>query len=94
MRPKSSAATERLAVGACAMAVLAMILSGTSATAAAAATPALGSWPYSNGDLANTRDAVGSTISSQNVATLKEAWTFELPGKGATDVFGAGISHL
>jgi alcohol dehydrogenase (cytochrome c) len=49
----------------------------------ASAATAAGSWQYPNGDLANTRDAVGSTISSQNVATLKEAWSFKLTGKGA-----------
>jgi hypothetical protein len=29
---------------------------------------------------------VGSTISSHNVSTLAEAWTFKLPGKGATTI--------
>jgi outer membrane protein assembly factor BamB len=43
-----------------------------------AAKPA-GSWPYPNGDLANTRDAAGSVISSANVSGLKQAWTFKLP---------------
>jgi alcohol dehydrogenase (cytochrome c) len=43
-----------------------------------AAKPA-GSWPYPNGDLANTRDAAGSTVSSANVAGLQQAWTFKLP---------------
>jgi alcohol dehydrogenase (cytochrome c) len=43
-----------------------------------AAQPA-GSWPYPNGDLANTRDAAGATISSANVASLRQAWTFKLP---------------
>ena len=43
-----------------------------------AAKPA-GSWPYPNGDLANTRDAAGSVISSANVSDLKQAWTFKLP---------------
>lgn len=45
-----------------------------------------GSWPYPNGTLANTRVAAGSTISSANVATLKEAWSFKLTGKGAATV--------
>ena len=45
-----------------------------------------GSWLYSNGDLANTRDAPDSTISSANVSSLKEAWSFTLTGKGATSV--------
>jgi alcohol dehydrogenase (cytochrome c) len=43
-----------------------------------AARPA-GSWPYPNGDLANTRDAAGSAITSANVAKLQQAWTFKLP---------------
>jgi outer membrane protein assembly factor BamB len=47
-----------------------------------------GSWPYPNGDLANTRDAAGSTITSANVSTLREAWTFKLSGTAA-----AGVSH-
>jgi alcohol dehydrogenase (cytochrome c) len=45
---------------------------------AKAARPA-GSWPYPNGDLANTRDAVGSVISSANVTKLEQAWSFALP---------------
>jgi alcohol dehydrogenase (cytochrome c) len=48
------------------------------------------SWLYPNGDLANTRDAVGSTISSANVADLKEAWTFKLSGTAAAGVSGIG----
>jgi len=44
-----------------------------------AARPA-GSWPYPNGDLANTRVAVGSKISSANVSGLRQAWTFKLTG--------------
>jgi len=47
-----------------------------------AATPS-GSWPYPNGDLANTRDAVGSTITAANVSELKEAWSFKLAGQAA-----------
>jgi alcohol dehydrogenase (cytochrome c) len=55
-------------------------------TAGATVPSTAGSWPYPNGNLANTRVAVGSTITSKNVATLREAWTFKLKGKGATDV--------
>jgi alcohol dehydrogenase (cytochrome c) len=40
-----------------------------------------GSWAYSNADLANTRDATGSTISSANVSRLAQAWTFKLTVK-------------
>jgi alcohol dehydrogenase (cytochrome c) len=56
---------------------------------AGAATPA-GSWPYPNGDLANTRDAAGSVISLANVARLTEAWSFKLAGTAATGVSGTG----
>jgi glucose dehydrogenase len=45
-----------------------------------------GSWPYPNGDLANTRDAAGSTITAANVSKLKEAWTFKLSGTAAAGV--------
>jgi alcohol dehydrogenase (cytochrome c) len=62
---------------------------GTTSTFPGAARPA-GSWAYPNGDLANTRDAVGSQISSANVAQLKEAWTFKLTGTAATGVKGTG----
>src|ERR1700722_1495543 len=55
----------------------------TTITFAGAAAPA-GSSAYPNGDLANTRDATGSEISSSNVASLKEAWTFKLPGAATT----------
>ena len=61
----------------------------TSSTFAGAAAPA-GSWADPNGDLDNTRDAAGSRISSSNVASLKEAWTFKLTGTAAKGVNGAG----
>jgi outer membrane protein assembly factor BamB len=48
-----------------------------------------GSWPYPNADLANTRRATDSTISSANVSGLEPAWTFKLKGQAAT---GAGPS--
>jgi outer membrane protein assembly factor BamB len=47
------------------------------------------SWPYPNGNLANTRVASGSTITSKNVSTLKEVWSFKLSGKATKSV-----SHL
>lgn len=56
--------------------------SGSTASGASAS----GSWPYPNGTLGNTRDATGSTITSGNVASLKEAWSFKLTGKGAATV--------
>ena len=49
-----------------------------------------GSWPYPNGDLANTRDAAGSAISSANVASLREAWSFKLTGTAAAGVGKTG----
>ncbi len=58
-------------------------------TFAGAAKPA-GSWPYPNGDLANTRDAAGSRITAANVGRLREAWTFHLTGTAATGVTYAG----
>ena len=54
-----------------------------------AATPA-GSWPYPNGDLANTRQAPDSVISAANVSGLREAWAFKLTGTAAAGVSGAG----
>ena len=54
-----------------------------------AATPS-GSWPDPNGDLANTRDATSSMISSANVSKLKEAWTFKLAGAAAAGVGSTG----
>jgi outer membrane protein assembly factor BamB len=39
-----------------------------------------GSWPYPDGDLANTRNAPDSVISSANVSGLREAWAFKLTG--------------
>jgi outer membrane protein assembly factor BamB len=46
----------------------------------------VGSWPYPNADIANTRNAPDSTISSANVSGLREAWTFKLAGKSETAV--------
>lgn len=40
-----------------------------------------GSWPYANGNLANTRDAVGSKISSANVSKLSRIWSFKVAGE-------------
>src|SRR3954463_6896705 len=51
---------------------------------------ASGSWPYPNGDLANTRDAAGSMISSANVSRLREAWSFKLAGQAAAGVGATG----
>jgi outer membrane protein assembly factor BamB len=53
-----------------------------------AGTPS-GTWAYPNGDLDNTRDAA-STITSANVSSLREAWSFHLTGTAAAGVHGAG----
>ena len=76
------------------LSVLAAACSGTSAQPATTvfkgASRASGSWPYPNGDLANTRDAAGSTISSANVSQLREAWSFKLAGQAAAGVGATG----
>jgi alcohol dehydrogenase (cytochrome c) len=77
-----------------ALSVLAVACSGTTAqpstTVFKGAATASGSWPYPNGDLANTRDAAGSTISSANVSQLREAWSFKLAGTAAAGVGATG----
>jgi alcohol dehydrogenase (cytochrome c) len=62
----------------------------TPAGAAATAAPQPGAWAYPNGDLANTRVATGSAISSANVSRLRQAWTFRLTGTAAAGVEGSG----
>jgi alcohol dehydrogenase (cytochrome c) len=71
---------------------LAMLAAGCGGAAApvstvfaGAAVPS-GSWPYPNGDIANTRDAPDAAISAANVSTLQEAWSFKLPGPAETAV--------
>jgi outer membrane protein assembly factor BamB len=54
-----------------------------SSAAGAAPTTSQGSWPYPNGNLANSRVATDSTISIANVHTLRKAWTFRITGKAA-----------
>jgi alcohol dehydrogenase (cytochrome c) len=56
----------------------------------ASATPSSATWPYPNGNLANTRVAVGSTISASNVTSLKKAWSYTLKGDAAKSVSGLG----
>ena len=63
---------------------------GVLTTTASASPTTSGSWPYSNGNLANTRVALGSTITLANVSTLKKIWTFTLKGNAATNVGGFG----
>jgi outer membrane protein assembly factor BamB len=78
--------------------VAAVLVTASLVTAACSSTPvtvtnpaapkplASGSWPYSNGDLAGTRDAAGSTITSANVSGLKQAWTFHITGPAAAGI--------
>lgn len=81
----------------CSALVIAVLLTGlgpivpgvVKAASSIASVPS-GSWPYPNGDLANTRDATGAVISSANVSDLKQAWSFTLTGKGATSVGDLG----
>lgn len=46
-------------------------------------------WPLPNRSYGGARATTASSISSQNVATLREAWSFDLPIGGA---YGAGSS--
>jgi alcohol dehydrogenase (cytochrome c) len=88
MRARSTRSRHfKVFLAAASLATMGAALSGT--TGATTATSS-GSWSYPNGNLANTRDADGSTISSHNVARLKEAWSFKLTGKGATTVGSTG----
>jgi outer membrane protein assembly factor BamB len=59
----------------------------TNTTFHGAAVPS-GSWPYPDGDLANTRVAPDSVISAANVSELREAWSFKPTGQAA-----AGVSY-
>ena len=61
----------------------------TTSTFTGAATPS-GTWAYPNGDLANTRVAADTTITSANVSSLREAWSFHLAGTAAAGVHGVG----
>src|SRR5215467_11279779 len=57
----------------------------TSATSATTTNPGAtapsGSWPYPNADVANTRQAPDSAISSANVSKLQQAWSFRVTTK-------------
>jgi alcohol dehydrogenase (cytochrome c) len=72
------------------MTVVAAAFSGSSPAPTSTAFPGAavptGSWPYPNGDIANTRDAPESAISAANVSRLREAWVFKLVGKAAAGV--------
>jgi glucose dehydrogenase len=72
--------------GSATSAACSLIKGATATKAASTANAASGSWPYSNADLANTRDAPGSAISSANVSRLEQAWAFRLTGTAAAGV--------
>jgi glucose dehydrogenase len=91
----TSSRTGHTRIGLSLLAVLAALLAAacsTSSKPAAAHTPPAtitnpnaappsGSWPFPNADLANTRQAPGSVISSANVSQLQQAWTFRITSK-------------
>ncbi|HEV7958090.1 MAG TPA: PQQ-binding-like beta-propeller repeat protein, partial [Acidimicrobiales bacterium] len=83
--------TERLRIAVASLVVgsLTMATGGVVTAAGASPTPP-GSWPYANGNLANTRVAIGSSITLANVKNLKPAWTYTLKGNAATNVGGYG----
>ncbi len=62
----------------------------SSAASGDASASGAGSWPYPNGTIANTRDVPGSTITSGNVSTLRQRWTFTLTGAAAGDISETG----
>jgi len=60
------------------------------ATGAPPATPPHGTpWPLQNGDLFNTRETHGSSITSANVARLGVAWTMPLTASSVYGTFAA-----
>jgi alcohol dehydrogenase (cytochrome c) len=59
-------------------------------TSASRGTVVGGSWPEPNGDLANTRVATSSTISTANVSGLTQKWSFKLSGAAARSVQAYG----
>ena len=84
--------------GAAAAAAVATVLLATACTSSqpkpttstfTGAAAASGSWAYPNGNLQNTRVAA-TTISSANVSSLREAWSFHLTGTAAAGVNGVG----
>jgi alcohol dehydrogenase (cytochrome c) len=94
MRTRSTWQTGATAAAAVATVLLATACTSsqpnpTTGTFSGAATPS-GTWAYPNGNLANTRVAAGTTITSANVSSLREAWSFHLSGTAAAGVHGAG----
>jgi alcohol dehydrogenase (cytochrome c) len=93
MRTRSTWQTGAAAAAAAAAVLLAAACSSspnpTTSTFTGAGTPS-GSWAYPNGNLENTRVAAATTISSANVSSLREAWSFHLTGTAAAGVNGSG----
>ena len=58
--------------------------SGATSGSTTAGAAAAGEWTYPNGDIANTRVAQGTSISSDNVTQLNQAWTHRLNVKGSS----------
>jgi outer membrane protein assembly factor BamB len=88
---KTNVTTRHVSVAAVLITV-SLVMAACSSTPVTVTNPAApkplasGSWPYSNGDLADTRDAAGSTITSANVSGLKQAWTFHITGTAAAGI--------
>jgi alcohol dehydrogenase (cytochrome c) len=72
---------------------LAMVALGLPAPAGASVPATSGSWPYPNGDIANTRDAAGSTITSTNVSQLEGAWSFKVKPSTGVGLTGSLVSN-
>ena len=79
----------RPVISAIVLATMAGLFAPISSIGSAATLPN-GSWPYPNGNLSNTRVAVGSTITVSNVRTLKAVWSFQLTGKATRSVSQLG----
>jgi outer membrane protein assembly factor BamB len=71
----------RHAVATVSFGILVLCIAAISPGPSGAVSRTFPSWSYPNGDLANTRVAEGSTISTKNVSALKEVWSFKLSGK-------------
>ena len=71
-------------VGAVGLALLLAACSSANDDDGAPATTAAGDpeWPVANHDLANTRTASGSAITTDNVDALEEEWRSDFPGSG------------
>src|SRR5882672_1118564 len=57
-------------------------------------------WPAHNYDLSNSRSTTATEISAANVATLKQKWSFKIPGNGpygnfaSTPIVYGGVVYL